>query len=79
MIAAPRETATSTHVVNEKTSMTIVTSAGARAVTALGPHSHRHDHASCANAPIVERAGCVTRAYCFFVAAQMPTAFPQVA
>src|SRR6185295_20424675 len=33
-IAAPRDTATSTHVVNENTSTTMVTSAGARAVTA---------------------------------------------
>src|SRR2546426_1397847 len=40
-MAAPREVATSTHVVNENTSTTIVTSAGARAATAAGPHSHR--------------------------------------
>ena len=41
-IAAPCDTATSTHVVNEKTSTTMVTSAGARAITAVGPRSHRH-------------------------------------
>jgi predicted CoA-binding protein len=37
----PRETATSTQVVNEKTSTTMMTSAGDRAETACAPHSHR--------------------------------------
>jgi hypothetical protein len=41
-MAAPRDTATSTHVVNEKTSTTIVTSAGSSAVKAATPHSQRH-------------------------------------